>query len=60
MDLITIIGIAFALAMDSFAVSITSGTTVKHLRIDNALKIAAFFGIFQAVIARALKTNGFV
>ena len=50
MDLITIIGIAFALAMDSFAVSITSGTTVKHLRIDNALKIAAFFGIFQAVM----------
>jgi len=36
--------------MDAFAVSITSGLTIKHLRINNALKIAIFFGSFQAVM----------
>ena len=49
MDMITIIFIAFGLAMDSFAVSIISGITMKHLRI-NALKTAIFFGAFQAVM----------
>jgi len=34
--------------MDAFAVSITSGITIKHLKINNALKIALFFGSFQA------------
>jgi len=48
MDIITVVLIAFGLAMDAFAVSITSGATIKHLRINNALKIAAFFGSFQA------------
>jgi putative Mn2+ efflux pump MntP len=50
MDLITITFIAFGLAMDSFAVSITSGITIRYLRIGNALKIAIFFGSFQAVM----------
>lgn len=50
MYMITIILIAFALAMDAFAVSITSGTTIKHLRMNNALKISIFFGSFQAVM----------
>jgi len=48
MDIITIVLIAFGLAMDASAVSITSGITIKHLRFNNALKIAAFFGSFQA------------
>ncbi len=48
MDMITIIIIAFGLAMDAFAVSITSGITIKKLKIDHALKIALFFGSFQA------------
>ena len=48
MDIIIIIFIAFGLAMDAFAVSITSGITIKHLKINNALKIALFFGSFQA------------
>ncbi len=34
--------------MDAFAVSITNGITIKYLRINNALKIAIFFGSFQA------------
>ena len=36
--------------MDAFAVSITSGITVRHLRIKHALKIALFFGFFQAIM----------
>jgi putative Mn2+ efflux pump MntP len=50
MDLITVTFIAFGLAMDAFAVSITSGITIKQLRIRNALKIAMFFGAFQAIM----------
>ncbi len=36
--------------MDAFAVSITSGITIKNLKINNALKIALFFGLFQAIM----------
>lgn len=36
--------------MDAFAVSITSGITIKRLKINNALKIALFFGLFQAIM----------
>jgi len=50
MDIVSIIFIAFGLAMDAFAVSITSGLTIKNLRINSALKIAIFFGTFQAVM----------
>lgn len=50
MDMITIFVIAFGLAMDAFAVSITSGTIIKHPKINNTLKIAMFFGLFQAVM----------
>lgn len=48
--MITITVIAFGLAMDAFAVSITSGVTTRHLRVNNALKIAIFFGSFQAIM----------
>lgn len=48
MDIITIVLIAFGLAMDAFAVSITSGITIKNLKINHALRIAGFFGSFQA------------
>ena len=50
MDMIAIILIAFGLAMDAVAVSITSGIAIKHLRVSNALKIATFFGSFQAAM----------
>jgi len=50
MDIISIIFIAFGLAMDAFAVSITSGITIKFLKINNALKIATFFGLFQVIM----------
>ena len=48
MDMLTIIFVALGLAMDSFAVSITSGIAVKNPRFNGALKIAMFFGLFQA------------
>jgi len=46
--MVTIIFIAVGLAMDAFAVSITSGLTIKQLRIKHAFRIAIFFGFFQA------------
>lgn len=50
MNAITIFVVTFGLAIDAFAVSITSGTVIKHLKINNALKITMFFGLFQAVM----------
>ncbi len=48
MGLITIIIIAVGLAMDAFAVSIVSGIAYKRLEVKHALRIAVFFGGFQA------------
>jgi len=50
MHMITITFVAFGLAMDAFAVSITSGITIRHLRIHHAFRIALFFGAFQAIM----------
>jgi len=47
-ELLTIIVIAVGLAMDAFAVSIVSGATYRQLHIKHALRIALFFGGFQA------------
>lgn len=48
MELITITLIAVGLAMDAFAVSIASGVTIKDMKFNYALRIAVFFGLFQA------------
>ncbi len=48
MDIITIVAMAFALAMDAFAVSIASGAAYKQLQVRHALRMAVFFGGFQA------------
>lgn len=50
MSLTTIILLAIALAMDAFAVSIASGIAIKDLRIRHSFIIAAWFGIFQAIM----------
>ena len=50
MDLVTIIIIAVGLAMDAFAVSIVSGSVYQQLHIRHALRMAVFFGGFQAVM----------
>ncbi len=47
---ITIVLIAFALAMDSFSVSITNGLAAKAFKVGDALKIGLFFGAFQAIM----------
>lgn len=50
MNIITILLTAFALAMDAFAVSVTKGMTLKKLNKGIAIKIALFFGVFQAAM----------
>lgn len=50
MNILTILFIALGLSMDAFAVSIANGFTIKQLRIDHALRIAVFFGLFQAIM----------
>jgi len=50
MELFTIIVIAVGLAMDALAVSIATGAASKQLRIHHALRMAFFFGIFQAIM----------
>jgi len=49
MEFLTIILAALALSMDAFAVSICFGACAKHKR-PVALRVGAFFGIFQAVM----------
>ena len=41
---------AVGLAMDAVAVAIASGLSVKVLRLRDALKMAAFFGVFQGLM----------
>ena len=52
MSICSIFLIALALAMDAFAVSISSGITISrmHLRLRHALLIASFFGAFQGIM----------
>jgi len=50
LDLLSIVFVAVGLAMDAFAVSVANGLAVSRLRVRFALKIALFFGVFQAVM----------
>ena len=50
MSLLKLLGLALGLAMDAFAVSITSGLTMQKLKVRYALRIALFFGVFQALM----------
>ena len=50
MNFIIIVFTAFALAMDAFAVSVSKGMTLKNLTKGTAIKIALFFGGFQAAM----------
>ena len=49
-DLATIFLIAIGLSMDAFAVSIASGFAMGRLRLRGILRIALFFGSFQALM----------
>jgi len=48
MDMVTILLIAVSLAMDSFAVSIAHGMTIKTRRIATGIVMGLSFGFFQA------------
>ncbi|MEG0979867.1 MAG: manganese efflux pump MntP family protein [Oscillospiraceae bacterium] len=50
MKITAIISIALGLSMDAFAISLTSGMTVKKLRASYAAKLATFFGLFQMLM----------
>lgn len=45
-----ILFISFSLAMDAFGVSIAGGIKSKNPKIAHAVKVAAFFGLFQAAM----------
>ena len=48
MELLAVIALAVSLAMDTFAVSIVTGAAYKELHIRHTLRMAGFFGGFQA------------
>lgn len=50
MQLVTIGLMSVGLAADAFAVSVTSGFLIKHIKLNKALKIALYFGIFQTLM----------
>lgn len=50
MSVLEMIVIALSLAMDAFAVSICKGLSMKRMRWKNAIVIALYFGVFQAIM----------
>lgn len=49
-EFLTILFVAVGLAADAVAVSLTSGLLIRHIHVNKALKIALFFGGFQALM----------
>jgi len=50
MEIVTIVFLGIGLAMDAFAVSIVTGSIYRTLHIKHALRMALFFGGFQALM----------
>jgi putative Mn2+ efflux pump MntP len=50
MEFVTIVIIAVSLAMDAFAVSVAMGAGYRELRIHHVIRMAVFFGAFQAIM----------
>lgn len=50
MDLISLIGVAVALAMDAFAVSVAAGAFLKTVSLRQTFRLSWHFGLFQAVM----------
>jgi manganese efflux pump family protein len=48
MNLLTILGIAVALAMDAFAVAIATGVSLKQVSLRQTFRLSWHFGLFQA------------
>ncbi len=53
MEVITVILVAFALAMDAFAVSVATGAVYRGLQFRYAFRMAFCFGLFQGVMPLA-------
>lgn len=51
MDWIAVFGIALALAMDAFAVSIAVGLQLEHLTARHVFRMAFHFGLFQFLMS---------
>ncbi|PSF38637.1 hypothetical protein C7H19_03780 [Aphanothece hegewaldii CCALA 016] len=49
-EFLTTTFLALALSADAMAVSMTSGFMIRHIKVNKALKIALFFGVFQAIM----------
>lgn len=50
MEILTVFFLAIGLSFDSFAVSVCSGLNLPHIRFFQAVKIAIFLALFQAVM----------
>ena len=50
MNVVEILLLALALAMDAFAVSVCIGLTVPKFRVKNAIIVGLYFGAFQAIM----------
>lgn len=50
MGIVTLLMIAVGLAMDAFAVSVSSGMILCHIKVRQNMKIAGSFGLFQGVM----------
>jgi len=50
MDVFSVVIIAVGLAMDAFAVSVASGVAIQEQKVRHAVRIALFFGGFQAAM----------
>jgi putative Mn2+ efflux pump MntP len=50
MHLFTVIVVAVSLAIDAFVVSVVSGGAYKQLHVKHVLRMAVFFGSFQAIM----------
>ena len=47
MDILSLLFLAVALAMDAFSAAVTDGMIVKKIRFYDAIKVGLFFGVFQ-------------
>lgn len=50
MDLYLLLGIAFGLSMDAFAVALANAALVENLHLKHGFRTALFFGLFQALM----------
>lgn len=50
MHLLTVLGIAVALAMDAFAVAIAAGVNLKQVSLRQTFRLSWHFGLFQAMM----------